>query len=76
MTEGTAKTALKVLYDRDRTMDGFKALAVFQARFDIQTVGGMLQPSVEVVKREVLKESNVMDGTHQWEAKVAAIEHQ
>ena len=63
LTEGTAKMALKGTYDRDRTMDGLKALAVFQARFDIQTVGGMLQALVDVVKPGVLKESNVVDGT-------------
>ena len=39
-------------------------------------VGGMLQAFVEVVKPGGLKESNVVDGTHQWEARVAAIEHQ
>ena len=56
-------------------MDGFKALAVFQAKFDIQTVGGMLKAFVDVVKPGVLKESHVVARTHQWEAKVAAIEH-
>ena len=57
-------------------MDGFKVLAAFQSRFDIQIVGGMLQAFLEVVKPKELKESNVVDGTHQWEAKVAAVHNQ
>ena len=40
-------------------MDGFKVLVVFQSRFDIQTVGGMLQAFIEVVKPTTLKENNV-----------------
>ena len=76
MTDGSAKTALKGLYDRDRSMDGFKVLAAFQSRFDIQTIGGMLQAFVEVVKPKELKESMVVEGTHHWEAKVAAVERQ
>ena len=76
LTEGSAKTALKGLYDRDRTMDGFKVLAVFQSRFDVQTIGGMLKSFVEVVKPKELKEVDVVEGTHKWEAKVAAVEHQ
>ena len=55
LTTGTAKTALKGLYDRDRKMDGFKVLVVFQSRFDIQTVGGMIQAFVEVVKPALLR---------------------
>ena len=56
-------------------MDGFKVLAAFQSRFDIQTVGGMLQSFVEVIKPKELKDSDVVEGTHLWEAKVAAVEH-
>ena len=76
LIEGSAKTAFKGLYDKDRIMDGFKYLAAFQSRFDIQTVGGMLQFYLEVMKPKELKEANVVGGTHQWEAKVAAVHHQ
>ena len=76
LTEGLAKTALKGLYDRDRAMDGFKALVVFQPRFDIKNVGGMLQAFQDVVSPTILKEGDLVEGIHRWEAKVAAVESQ
>ena len=76
LIEGSAKTAFKGLYDKDRIMDGFKYLAAFQSRFDIQIVGGMLQSYLEVMKPKELKEANVVEGTRQWEAKEAAVHHQ
>ena len=36
----------------------------------------MLQAFQDIVKPGDLKESKLVEGTHQWEAKVAAIEHQ
>ena len=57
-------------------MDGFKVLVVFQSRFDVKTVGGVLQSFQEVVSPVGLKEEELAEGTHKWEAKDAAVETQ
>ena len=73
LTRGVAKTALKGSYDRDKTMDWLKVLALFQARFNVKTVGSMLDACLEVVSPMAIKESELAAGFRKWEAAVAAM---
>ena len=54
--------------------DGFKALRIFNRRFDSITISGSLQAFFGVVSPPKCRsESDISQGVHAWEAKVALL---
>ena len=56
--------------------DGFKALLIFDKRFDIRTSATLLQAYMEVINIPLLKNiHDVVSGIHNWEARMTALEN-
>ena len=74
LTAGEAQTILKGMVDAGHGNDGFKALRIFNRRFDSITPSGMLQAFVGVVDPPKCKsELDISQCVHAWEAKVALL---
>ena len=76
LCDGDAKTILKGMGESGDPVDGFRALMVFQRRFDNQTSANMLQAYLGVVRPAGIR--SVMDvpkGIQAWESDTASLQN-
>jgi hypothetical protein len=74
LTQGGAKEILRGMVEKGLGRDGYKALAIFNRRYDSKTAAGLLQSYMEVTNPKQIKSyGEVAVAIDRWETKLGSL---